>query len=125
MPTRHDRAIEQANEMIRPLAQYHASFCQQLSMGGCAGRKSALVGERRRSRAGGRKGAGLVHDTELLRVTLDPASHDRRIVVGVSVRTPGYSRPLPRCIEEHDEFAGLISRRIKILVAVRGELAID
>src|SRR6266498_2821086 len=103
MPTCHNRAIKQADEMIRPLAQYHSGFCQQLSMGGCASRKSALVGERRRSRAGGGKGAGLVHDTELLRVTLDPASHDRRIVVVLCVLAPGYSRSTLLRFEKLDE----------------------
>src|SRR5882672_9244677 len=93
-------------------------------MSGHAGREPAIVREWRRSRARGGKGAGLVYSTEFSRITLDPASHQRSVVVDIAIWTPCYSRPLPHRVEEDAESATLISGRIEILIVLRGELVV-
>ena len=80
--------------------------------------------ELRRSRARGGKSAGLVYSTEFFWITLDPASHQRSVVVGITIWTPSYSCPLPYRVEEDAESATLISGRIEILIVLRGELVV-
>src|SRR5882672_9153237 len=93
-------------------------------MSGHAGGEPAIVREWRRSRARGGKGAGLVYATELSRITLDPASHQGSVVIGIAIWTPCYSRSLPHRVEEDAEPAALISGRIEMLVVLRGELVV-
>jgi hypothetical protein len=65
-----------------------------------------------------------VHNTEFSRITLDPASHQRSVVVDITIWTPRYSYSLPHCIEEDAKSATLISGRIQILIVLRGELVV-
>jgi hypothetical protein len=65
-----------------------------------------------------------VHSTELSRITLDPASHQGGVVIGIAIWTPCYSRALPHRVEEDAEPATLISGRIEILVILCGELIV-
>src|ERR1700730_12091119 len=91
-------------------------------MSGHAGGVSAIVRELRRSRTRGGKGAGLVYGTKFFWVTLDPASHQGSVVIGIAIWTPRYSCPLPHRVEKDAESATLISGRIEILIVLRGEL---
>jgi hypothetical protein len=65
-----------------------------------------------------------VYGTELSRIALNPASHQRSVVVDVTIWTPCYSCPLPYRVEEDAEPATLISGRIEILIVPRGELVV-
>ncbi len=80
--------------------------------------------EWRRSYARGGKGTGLVYRTELSRIALNPTSHQRCIVVDITIWTPRYSCPLPYCVEENAESATLISGRIQMLIVLRSELVV-
>jgi hypothetical protein len=48
---------------------------------------------------------GLVYRTELSRKALNPTSHQRSVVIGITVWTPRYSCPLPYRVEEDAESA--------------------
>src|SRR5229473_1451008 len=120
----HNPSIEQADKTLCFFAQGDTGLHQQPTMGGHTGREPAIVREWRRSRARGGKGAGLVHSTEFSRITLDPTSHQRSVVVDITIWTPRYSCPLPYRVEEDAESARLISGRIEILVVLRGELVV-
>jgi hypothetical protein len=63
-----------------------------------------------------------VYSTELSRIALNPASHQRSVVVDITIWTPRYSSPLPYRVEEDAESATLISGRIEMFVVLRGEL---
>jgi hypothetical protein len=65
-----------------------------------------------------------VYSTELSRIALNPASHQRGVVVDITIWTPRYSCPVPYRVEEDAESATLISGRIKVLVVLRGELVV-
>jgi len=65
-----------------------------------------------------------VYRTDLSRKALNPASHQRSVVVDITIWTPSYSCPLPYRVEEDAESATLISGRIEILIALRGELVV-
>jgi hypothetical protein len=65
-----------------------------------------------------------VHRADLSRKALNPASHQRSIIVDITIWTPRYSCPLPYRVEEDAESATLISGRIQILIVLRGELII-
>jgi hypothetical protein len=65
-----------------------------------------------------------VHSSDFLGIALDPAPRDRSIIVGISVWTPCYFRPLPRRIEQNDELATLIASGIEILIVLGRELPI-
>src|SRR5258708_13186320 len=93
-------------------------------MSGHAGREPAIVREWCRSHAPSGKRTGLVYGTELSRIALNPASHQRSVVVDVTIWTPCYSCPLPYRVEEDAEPATLISGRIEILIVPRGELVV-
>ena len=80
--------------------------------------------EWRGSRALGGKCAGLVYGTEFSWIALNPASHQRSVVVDIAVWTPRYSCPLPYRVKEDAESTALISGRIEMLVVLRGELII-
>src|SRR6266851_8759224 len=80
--------------------------------------------EWRRGRTRGGKRTGLVYSTELSRIALNPASHQRRVVVDIAIRTPRYSCSLPYRIEEDAESATLIPGRIQIFIVLRGELVV-
>jgi hypothetical protein len=80
--------------------------------------------EWRRSCARSGKRSGLVYGTELSRITLNPASDQRSVVVDIAIWTPRYSCPLPYRIEENAEPATLISGRIQMLIVLRSELII-
>src|ERR1700692_1507328 len=80
--------------------------------------------EWRRSYARGGKSTGLVNNTELSRITLDPASHQGSVIIGITIWTPCYSRSLPRRVEEDTEPATLISGRIELRVVLRCELIV-
>jgi len=80
--------------------------------------------EWRRSRARGGKCAGLVYGTEFSWITLDPASHQGSVVIGITIWTPCYSCPLPHRVEEDAESATLVSGMIEILIVLRGELIV-
>src|SRR5260370_28822374 len=120
----HNTAIEQADKTLCFIAQGDTGLHQQPTMGGHAGREPAIVREWRRSRARGGKGAGLVHSTEFSWVTLDPASHQGSVVIGITIWTPRYSCPLPHRVEKDAGSATLISGRIEILIVLRGELVV-
>ena len=100
VPPRHYRAIEQASKMVGLLAQSNGRVRQELSMGRRAGGESAAVGEGHRSRIRGGKRAGLVNGSEFFRIALDPASHDRGIVINIGKRTPRNARPFPGRVQE-------------------------
>src|SRR5260221_4797317 len=93
-------------------------------MSGHTGGEPAIVREWRGSRTLGGKRAVLVYSTEFSWMTLNPASHQGSVVIGVTIWTPGYSRPLPHRVEEDAEPATLISGRVEILVVLRGELVV-
>jgi len=80
--------------------------------------------EWRRGRVRGGKCTGLVYRTELSRIALNPASHQRRVVVDIAIWTPCYSFPLPHRVEEDAKSAALISGAIQILIVLRGELVV-
>ena len=80
--------------------------------------------EWRRSYARGGKSTGLVYSTELSRMALNPASHQRSVVVDITIWTPRYSCPLPYRVEKDAESATLISGGIQILIVLRGELVV-
>src|SRR5260370_16604460 len=87
----HNTAIEQADKTLCFIAQGDTGLHQQPTMSGHAGGEPATVREWRRSRARGGKGAGLVDSTEFSRIALNPASHQRSVVVDITIWTPGYS----------------------------------
>src|ERR1700730_10444324 len=93
-------------------------------MRGHAGGEPAIVREWRGSRALGGKSAGLVYSTEFSWITLNPASHQGSVVIGITIWTPRYSCPLPHRVEKDTEPATLISGRIEILIVLRGELVV-
>src|SRR6266446_8216070 len=93
-------------------------------MSGHAGREPAIVREWRRSYARSGKSTGLVYRTDLSCKALNPASHQRSVVVDITIWTPRYSCPLPYRVEKDAESATLISGRIEILVVPRGELVV-
>src|SRR5882757_9011239 len=80
--------------------------------------------EWRRSYTRSGKSTGLVYDTELSRIALNPASHQGSVVVDITIWTPRYSCPLPYRVEEDAEPATLIPGGIQILIVLRGELVI-
>jgi hypothetical protein len=63
-----------------------------------------------------------VYCAELSGIALNPASHQRRVVVDIAIWTPRYSCSLPHRVEEDAESATLISGRIEMFVVLRGEL---
>jgi hypothetical protein len=65
-----------------------------------------------------------VHSPEFSQITLYPASHQGGVVVDITIGTPRYSFPLPDRVEEDAESPALISRRIEMLIVLRGELII-
>src|SRR3984893_2842279 len=87
----HNPAIEQADKTLCFFAQGDTGLHQRPTMRGHAGREPAVVREWRRSRARGGKGAGLVYSTEFFRITLNPASHQGSVVIGIAIWTPCYS----------------------------------
>src|SRR5260370_12629257 len=93
-------------------------------MCGHAGREPAIVREWRRSRARGGKGAGLVHSTEFSWVTLDPASHQGSVVIGITIWTPSYSCTLPPHIAKDAESPTLFSIRLKSLVVLHTDISL-
>src|SRR5689334_21550474 len=82
-------------------------------MRGHARGEPAIVCESCRSRARGGESAGLVYRTERSRIALNPASHQRSVVVDITIWTPRYAFPLPHRVEEKTEPATLISGRIQ------------
>ena len=124
MSPSHNTAIEQSDKTLCFFAQGDTGLHQQPTMSRHAGREPAIVREWRRSHARGGKGAGLVYSTEFSRKALNPASHQRSVVVDITIWTPRYSCPLPYCVEEDAESATLVSGRIQILIVLRGELII-
>src|SRR5258707_9205580 len=93
-------------------------------MSGHAGREPAIVREWCRSHAPSGKSTGLVYGTELSRIALNPASHQRSVVVDITIWTPRYSCPLPHRVEEDAESTTRISGGIQILIVLRGELVV-
>src|SRR5258708_27814278 len=89
-----------------------------------AGREPAIMREWRRSCALSGEGTGLVYSPKLSRIALNPASHQRSVVVDIAIWTPRYPCPLPYRVEENAESATLISGRIQILIILRGELVV-
>jgi hypothetical protein len=65
-----------------------------------------------------------MYSAELSRIALNPASHQRSVVVDITIWTPRYSCPLPHRVDENAEPATLISGRIEIFVVLRGELVV-
>src|SRR6202048_1547194 len=93
-------------------------------MSGHAGGEPAIVREWRGSRALGGKSAGLVYSTEFSWITLNPASHQGSVVIGITIWTPRYSCSLPNRVEKDAESSTLISGRIEMLIILRGELVV-
>src|SRR3984893_11059828 len=120
----HDPAIEQPDKTLGLFAQGNPGLHQQTTVSGHAGRNSAVMHEWRRGCACDGKRTGLVYSTELSRIALNPASHQRGVVVDIAIRTPRYSRPLPCRVEEDTEPATLISGRIQLLIVLRSKLII-
>src|SRR5258708_34495722 len=80
--------------------------------------------EWRRSGTRGGVSTGLVYRPELSWIALNPAPHQRSVVVDITIWTPRYSCPLPHRIDKHAKSAALISGRIQILIVLRGELVV-
>src|SRR5882724_8928536 len=80
--------------------------------------------EWRRSGTRGGVSTGLVYRPELSWIALNPAPHQRGVVVDIAIWTPRYSCALPNRVEKDAESATLISGRIEILIVLRGELVI-
>ena len=80
--------------------------------------------EWRRSCALSGEGTGLVYSPKLSRIALNPASHQRSVVVDIAIWTPRYSCPLPYRVEEDTESTTLISGGIQIFIILRGELVV-
>src|SRR5579862_3811453 len=120
----HNRSIEQASKPIHLFVQCHAGLSQRLSMGRQATGKSTIAGERWRCCTLRSKGPGLADGTKLFWIALDPAHHDRRIVVGISVWAPSYLRTAPGGVKEDEELAALITRWIKVFVTVCRKLTV-
>src|SRR5260370_20691569 len=120
----HNPSIEKANETLHSFAEGDTGLHQQPVMSGHASGEPAIMREWRRSRDRGGKCAGLVYGTEFSWIALDPASHQGSVVIGITIWTPRYSRPLPHRVEEDGESATLISCRVEILIVLRGELVV-
>src|SRR6185312_8146145 len=107
----HNSAIEQADKLLCFFAQGNTGLHQQTAVSRHAGRKFAIPHKWRRGYASSGESTGLVYGTELSRIALNPAPHQRSVVVDITIWTPCYSRPLPYRVEEDTESATLISGR--------------
>src|SRR5882757_9418856 len=81
--------------------------------------------EWRRSGTRGGVSTGLVYRPELSWIALNPAPHQRSIIVDIAIGTPRYSCPLPDRVEQDAEPATLIPGRIQILIVLRRELVVS
>src|SRR5882757_5403909 len=88
----HNPAIKQSDKPFGSFAQGNTGLYQQTAVSRHAGREPAIMHQWRRSFTRSGKSTGLVHSTYFPRIALNPASHQRGIVIDITIWTPRYSR---------------------------------